>query len=1153
MMKKTLSLILALVMILGSFGVVLAEGEATPAATEAPAAETEAPAMPVVENAKVKWLQENGYLKGRADGNLALADTITRAEFATILVRGMGMEAEAIRSMGLPSKFVDMNGHWANGYVEVAVGLGLVKGYPNMTFRPNAQITYAEVVAMLVRATKSISVAEEMTAAWPNTYITKANLAGIIESSAEIGPYNEPAVREKAFVLIYNAMNNADLKAFGNYSIVKAIVLQNNRVRKDLKANEVNVEFMKVMQESDYVANMRKSGTVEGKQKAITLDPKVADVENIFGKVVDLTVDKQGNVVKVTEDKKYVQKLEEISSITDYKFNGYTVNFNERYSNNDERIFVTYNDNMDYKYADFVKAVKDEKINPTHARFTLSDTKNVLFIDAYEFTDVAPIESVKGKDFFFYNDERDGRVDRVGAARFVISYTEKDEFRRIEPAAVAKDDVLHIYRGGMIVRQDAKVEGELKKTYVDRDRDEYVVVEGQEDDLVIVRSKYWRPIYSYEQKEYRTFDSRGVIQPLVGRKVKVLKSIGNTLQLIDGDIKFVGGIAGIESIISRGRVRFLPSHGDKYVGEETFETTYFDKTGKTLNRQLLDNFDIADVVYVHVKEREKDENEIVEMFNLLARKDYVGMFRMAEVTNRYVNIKGTADENIEQYMYSADTNAFVYDAAKKILKPYTMNKAYRDNNNPRNKKLQAVVLSERAVYEALYKKVDLYNFIKDDPRMANTVIFLDTVGTAGDTESRYAEIREIYNYSNEILVAYSNEDEFKNAKDEVVREQVLRLGTWDVVIGKDKDNKDITEKLSNANVGDIMAIQVDKESLKEAEGKAPKVVGMNRIIKSNQFTNEIVSGNRYGTQLKFDNGKELSTVHAKSFGKSYHKYAQVYQRPQDEPWFITVIRYMRDPITKAPEPAKNIITNVNMAEKTITVDHNRAYILDEYVELTKNNELYKGYTDAVKHIMVGDKLVSMKLNANGRIIALEVETMGPPPVVLSDEAKAFIAAVKAEQPKVAAAITANTEAELKAEEAALKALRANYDALPAEQKAFQEVKDAEKDLAKMEKDIADALAPFAGVSFTITAGEALFGKKLYTIKLTNALVKEITSVKYLKGDGTAWTPTTAPTAAEMAANDTDTFEILAPAVLTKGEKIVIEVKGQTLEVAMPTE
>lgn len=52
------------------------------------------------------------------------------------------------------SSFPDTQGHWAQEQIEAAVQSGWVSGYPDGTFRPDATVTRAEFVKMLLSATK---------------------------------------------------------------------------------------------------------------------------------------------------------------------------------------------------------------------------------------------------------------------------------------------------------------------------------------------------------------------------------------------------------------------------------------------------------------------------------------------------------------------------------------------------------------------------------------------------------------------------------------------------------------------------------------------------------------------------------------------------------------------------------------------------------------------------------------------------------------------------------------------------------------------------------------------------------------------------------------------------------------------------------------
>lgn len=88
-------------------------------------------------------------VSGYPDGTFLPDGNVTRAEFAKMIVKGLKTEGD-----GDPLTFADKEdiGDWAMQPVRQAVKLGLIFGYDDNTFRPNANITHAEMIAMVMRA-----------------------------------------------------------------------------------------------------------------------------------------------------------------------------------------------------------------------------------------------------------------------------------------------------------------------------------------------------------------------------------------------------------------------------------------------------------------------------------------------------------------------------------------------------------------------------------------------------------------------------------------------------------------------------------------------------------------------------------------------------------------------------------------------------------------------------------------------------------------------------------------------------------------------------------------------------------------------------------------------------------------------------------------
>lgn len=87
------------------------------------------------------------------DGQLRPQEAATRLWVSVLLVRAMGLEAEARAAMDTRLSFRDASEipEAFAGYVVVAVRHGLLLGYPDNTFRPLAAITRAEMALLLTR------------------------------------------------------------------------------------------------------------------------------------------------------------------------------------------------------------------------------------------------------------------------------------------------------------------------------------------------------------------------------------------------------------------------------------------------------------------------------------------------------------------------------------------------------------------------------------------------------------------------------------------------------------------------------------------------------------------------------------------------------------------------------------------------------------------------------------------------------------------------------------------------------------------------------------------------------------------------------------------------------------------------------------------
>ena len=90
----------------------------------------------------INELAAAGIVTGYPDGTFRPDHTVTRAEFVTMLMRLIGQD-------GGKTVFADVQGHWAEKYIAKAAEYGYISGYPDGTFRPDANITRAEAFKIM--------------------------------------------------------------------------------------------------------------------------------------------------------------------------------------------------------------------------------------------------------------------------------------------------------------------------------------------------------------------------------------------------------------------------------------------------------------------------------------------------------------------------------------------------------------------------------------------------------------------------------------------------------------------------------------------------------------------------------------------------------------------------------------------------------------------------------------------------------------------------------------------------------------------------------------------------------------------------------------------------------------------------------------------
>lgn len=130
--KRILSLLLTAAMLLGGAPAAFAASEASDSVIE-------------------QVIRATGIMEGDADGNMNLDNTVTRAEYAKMLVAASTYQ-DKVSGASNSSPFKDVPyTHWAAGYIQTAVEQGWLSGYLDGSYKPSNTVTLEEAATGVLK------------------------------------------------------------------------------------------------------------------------------------------------------------------------------------------------------------------------------------------------------------------------------------------------------------------------------------------------------------------------------------------------------------------------------------------------------------------------------------------------------------------------------------------------------------------------------------------------------------------------------------------------------------------------------------------------------------------------------------------------------------------------------------------------------------------------------------------------------------------------------------------------------------------------------------------------------------------------------------------------------------------------------------------
>lgn len=208
-MKKVLSLVLVIAMVLSSMSFAFAGTfeDVTGDYTKA-----------------IETLTALGVVTGYEDGTYRPEKTVTRAEMAKLIVEILGY-GDLVA--GSKSNFADTQGHWADAWIALAAGKGLVVGTGDGKFTPDRTVSYDEAITMVVRAlgyTDTCNELKNMT--WPTNFKVKAAELGLTK---DVKLASTGADRGGVAQLLFNALSATLVTVDVDGNVVYIVDKNNNQ------------------------------------------------------------------------------------------------------------------------------------------------------------------------------------------------------------------------------------------------------------------------------------------------------------------------------------------------------------------------------------------------------------------------------------------------------------------------------------------------------------------------------------------------------------------------------------------------------------------------------------------------------------------------------------------------------------------------------------------------------------------------------------------------------------------------------------------------------------------------------------------------------------------------------------------------------------
>ncbi|WP_427337859.1 S-layer homology domain-containing protein [Caloranaerobacter sp. DY30410] len=619
-MKKILSLVLVLSLVLGAFSFAFA---ATPSDVEGTKYED-----------AVTRLAALGVLNGYPDGTFKPNNSITRAEFTAAVIRALNLKAAADAAKGA-TQFTDVPAdYWASGYINIASKLGYVNGMGDGTFAPNAPVTYEQAVTLIMRALGYKPAAEDR-GGYPLGYLALAEEKGVTDGVD--GVIGLAAPRGVVAQLLDNSLDVKMMVQTG-YGDLKQYEESDKTLLDKLGLSTVEAQVVSVdTDKREIVVNEEKDGAYTEKEEYKVLDGiKLAGLENAIvrlwikgGEVLDITVEstvKYDYIAAINGDTKEkeveVEKLEDIKLLNEGKT--YDIALNDK----DEVIATIYKDGSRLDGTDKLSS-------GLFAKFVLNGDE-IVAIEAYNPQEAGLISDITDSKIVYTKGDKTKTIRDLDDADeiIVVINGEAADYKDLEEGMYFDYDE---YASGkyIIVATDKKVKGEFDR--IDDD-DKQIRIDGEYVD--VADNVY---MSTDEGENYGSaVSSLDDLDKLFDKDVVALLNNQGDVVYISADVEedtttFYGFVVAKDDFSQKIRVEKVVDEG---IDEVTYEVSIpSDETIKYSDLTAYSESDLTSKINSFYKFTIDEDNEIVK-----AEKVNVTNYTGDEFNSKYdyIELEGNA-------------------------------------------------------------------------------------------------------------------------------------------------------------------------------------------------------------------------------------------------------------------------------------------------------------------------------------------------------------------------------------------------------------------------------------------------------------------------------------------------------------------------------